>query len=177
MAIRLLGDPDGGPPVLLNHSRFSYAGKFVMSSYGKALFVREVGIQGAIAFNRDRTTSTTVWFRYLTVREGSRGAGIGARLADGAARRLQRAGADEIRIAVNNPFAYYACYKAGFGFTGEETGIAELVLTCPGDRSRDMYRRGLVAYRDRVGLSEREQAFLDEKFDSGPPEPIETSIP
>jgi len=33
-----------------------------------------------------------------------------------------------VKIAVNNSFAYAALYKCGFAYTGENTGIAELVL-------------------------------------------------
>lgn len=169
MEVRIEGDPDGGPPIELDHARFSYAGKFVMSSYGKALGVSDGDVLGAIAFNRDRTDPETVWFRYLTVRADRRGEGIGARLAGTAADRLLGAGATEIRIAVNNPFAFEACYKAGFGYIGEETGLAELVLVRPDGRATERYRAGLRVFGARNGLSDREKEFLDARIDTDPP--------
>jgi len=71
-----------------------------------------------------------------------------------------------VKIAVNNPFAYEACYRAGFAFTGETTGIAELVLAwTPGsdaDEDSDSYGDGLDRFRER-DLSEEEVAFLAER--------------
>ncbi|MDZ7746068.1 MAG: GNAT family N-acetyltransferase [Halobacteriales archaeon] len=113
----------------------------------------------AVAFNEDRTDDRTAWLRYVTVREDRRGEGIGARLCRGVSDDLLD-NYDRVRIAVNNPFAYEALYKAGFEFTGETTGIAELVLQRPHDSGLQAYRTGLVQYRDR-NLSEAERSFLD----------------
>ena len=74
---------------------------------------------------------------------------------------------DRVKIAVNNPFAYEALYKAGFGFTGERTGIAELVLERPHDTDATAYRAGLARYRER-DLSGAERSFLDGR--SEPPD-------
>ncbi len=169
MKVRIVGDPDGGPPIDLDHTRFSYAGKFVMSSYGKALATEGETVVGAVAFNRDRTDGSTVWFRFLTVRSDRQGEGIGARLAADTAERLLDTGIDEIRIAVNNPFAYEACYKAGFGYVGTETGLVELVLAIPDDRSTDRYREGLRAFLDRDTQTEAAHAFVEERIDAEPP--------
>ena len=197
MEYALLGWPEDGPTLRLDHEVFSYAGKFVMSNTGKAV-VREArpeegvrsgergeerpaggkggddwgeyddDIVAAVAFNEDRSDGAA-WLRYVTVRRDRRGEGIGARLSRFASDRLLDAGYDEVRIAVNNVFAYEALHKAGFGFTGRETGIAELVLARPGDRSRETYRRGLDVFRARDGLSDPEVDFLASKEGSDPP--------
>jgi len=179
MEYALVGWPEDGPQLRLDHREFSYAGKFVMSNTGKAV-VRADGtdgscdgdILGAIAFNEDRTDPATAWLRYVTVRADRRGEGIGARLAAFAADRLDARGYDRVKIAVNNPFAYHALHKAGFGYAGEETGLAEVVLVRPGDRSPATYRAGLDAYRGREDLAAEEREFIDAKSAAGPPEAI-----
>ncbi|WP_433633918.1 GNAT family N-acetyltransferase [Halomicrococcus sp. NG-SE-24] len=189
MEYALLGWPDEGPTLRLDHERFSYAGKFVMSNTGKAVAREEPGGAGdtggadadeeydrpvaAVAFNEDRTDPTTAWLRYVTVRADRRGEGVGARLAAFATERLRDRGYDRVRIAVNNPFAFHALSKAGFGFTGEETGIAELVLERPGERTRETYQAGLDVFRDR-DLSAREESFLNEKAGERPPDSLES---
>ncbi|UPV73432.1 GNAT family N-acetyltransferase [Halorussus limi] len=208
MQYAVLGWPDDGPQLRLDHREFSYAGKFVMSNTGKAVAREPVGerspgddegrtggnaeateelpgtdapdrewveddrIVGAVAFNEDRTDSTAAWLRYVTVRRDRRGAGVGARLCRFATARLRERGYDRVRIAVNNPFAYHALYKAGFGYTGEETGLAELVLASPGDRSAERYRTGLDAYRERDDLAPAERDFLAAKADAEPPDVV-----
>ena len=195
----VLGDPGDGATLDLDHERFAYAGKFVMSSTGKAV-ARASGQSGgadegdeldgtdvlaAASFDRDRTDPSVVRIRYVTVRRDRRGEGLGARLLDfvagyalGGAGREDATGiaeytdVDAVLIAVNNPFAYEAAYRAGFGYTGERTGIAELVLPRPGDRSPGAYRRGLSAFRERDDLDEAARAFLDVRRDAGPPQPI-----
>jgi len=200
----LLGWPDVGPTLTLDWRSFSYAGKFVMSSTGKAVVrtgdgsgppVTEDGdaaadVVAAAAFNEDRTDSSVCWIRYITVREDYRGEGIGPDLAAFVAARARDRAFDRVRIAVNNPFAYQALYRAGFHFTGEETGVAELVLDRPlgdgsdvegaaGDRSRSTYQAGLDIYRDRADaadgpdLSADEREFLAEKTASDPPAPVD----
>jgi GNAT superfamily N-acetyltransferase len=181
----LLGWPEDGPTLRLNYRAFSYAGKFVMSNTGKAVIRRADGADGAesdskwdedvlaaVAFNEDRTDSETLWLRYVTVREDCRGEGLGPRLCAFATERAGTRGYEHVRIAVNNPFAYEALYKAGFAFTGEETGVAELVLERPARRpaeqSTEQYQAGLDGYRQR-DLSAAETAFLDRKRDAEPP--------
>ena len=171
MEFEVLGGPGVGPTLNLDHRRFRYAGKFVMSNTGKAV-AREGGkIVAAAAFNRDRTDPDAAWIRYVTVCDDRRGDGIGADLAAFVAGHLLE-DAERVRIAVNNPFSYEALYKAGFGFTGEHTGIAELVLSRPGDRSREAYRAGLSAFGERDDLADEEEAFIEEKAEGEPPEPI-----
>jgi GNAT superfamily N-acetyltransferase len=207
----LLGWPEDGPTLTLDWRAFSYAGKFVMSSTGKAVVRTGEGagppvtddgeaaddVVAAAAFNEDRTDAGTCWIRYITVREDRRGEGIGPDLAAFVAARAADRGYDRARIAVNNPFAYQALYRAGFRFTGEETGVAELVLDRPlaggdhggestedpvepvGNRSRGAYQAGLDAYRERdrseegPDLSADEREFLTEKEGEDPPEPVD----
>lgn len=166
----LLGWPDDEIKLSLDHERFAYAGKFVMSNTGKA--VARVGSQGAdsaivaaVAFNADRTDPEVLWLRYVTVAHDRRGEQLGPELClfviREARERYERA-----RIAVNNPFAYEALYRAGFVFTGRETGIAELVLERPVDAPADQdparYRVGLDRFRAR-DLSEPETAFVENR--------------
>ncbi|WP_458206737.1 GNAT family N-acetyltransferase [Haladaptatus sp. NG-SE-30] len=176
MEYAVLGWPEDGPTLRLDHERFSYAGKFVMSNTGKAV-VRGEGnddenddgeIIAAIAFNEDRTDEETMWLRYVTVRRDRRGEGIGAQLARFTTAQIRDRGYQRVNIAVNNPFAYQALYRAGFGFVGEETGIAELVLEFPGERSQEAYQAGLDVFRER-DLSKAEEKFLEEKNGVEPP--------
>ena len=170
MEYRLLGWPADGPTLDLDHRQFRYAGKFVMSSTGKLVAEDGDTIVGATAFDEDRTDPTVLRIRYVTVSEDRRGNGIGtellARTRDAALDR----GYDTVRIAVNNPFAYEAAYRAGFGFTGESTGIAELVLDAPRPTA-DRYRDGLEAFTTRdLDISAVEQRFIERQLEAGPPE-------
>lgn len=175
MKYAVLGWPAAGPTLNLDHRRFSYAGKFVMSNTGKAVARVDGDVVAAVAFNEDRTDPETVWLRYITVDRDRRGDGIGPRLAAFAGARIKDRGYERLNIAVNNPFAYHAMFKAGFGYGGEETGIAELVLTQPGDRSTAAYQDGLDVYRGRDGLAPAERSFLDAKIEATPPRVI--SVP
>lgn len=174
MEYAVCGWPADGPTLDLDYREFSYAGKFVMSQTGKAV-VREAGdIVAAVAFNADRTDSHTLWLRYITVRNDRRGEGLGGRLAAFVAERALSREYDRLRIAVNNSFAYEALYKAGFGYVGRETGLAELVLERPAERSRESYQSGLDVYRER-DLSEQEVAFLEARTDTDPPATLDTA--
>ncbi|MFB6251852.1 MAG: GNAT family N-acetyltransferase [Halobellus sp.] len=198
MEFAVLGWPPTGPTLRLDFRRFAYAGKFVMSNTGKAV-VRNDGEYGtdesletptevdadefeddivaALAFNEDRTDGDTLWYRYITVRADARGEGLGPRLATFLAPKAAQRGYERLRIAVNNPFAYEAMYKAGFGWTGRESGVAELVLGRPAepteaatrDRSKERYRDGLRLYRER-NLGEPEESFLAARTDADTPE-------
>ena len=178
MEYELLGWPSDGPQLRLDHERFSYAGKFVMTNTGKAVARAGDGrIVAAVAFNEDRTDEGTLWLRYVTVDRERRGEGIGPELLGRVRDRAVERGYDRLRIAVNNPFAYEALYRTGFSYTGETTGIAELVLEYP-DRDPDPtaddgddtepYQAGLEVFRDR-DLSEEEEAFLESRSESEPP--------
>lgn len=169
----MLGWPPDGPRLRLDHEQFRYAGKFVMTATGKAV-AREADLVGAVAFNADHTDGGTLVVRYVTVRDDRRGEGIGPRLLRFAAERARERGYEEVTIAVNNPFAFEAAYRAGFAFTGEETGIAELTCRYRGTHATDRadrYREGLAAYRDR-DLSPAEAAFVDEHLTTGPPDVV-----
>ncbi|MFB6256557.1 MAG: GNAT family N-acetyltransferase [Haloplanus sp.] len=183
MEFTLLGWPPDGPTLRLDYRRFAYAGKFVLGSTGKA--VVEEGGQGsgeyddhvlaAASFSSDRTDADCLVVRYVTVRDDRQGEGFGARLlAFVAARAVGRY--DCVRIAVNNPAAYVAAHRAGFVFTGRETGLAELVCERPADRparsDADAYRSGLDRYRER-SLAPDAAARLDEKHAAGPPSVVE----
>jgi len=190
----LLGWPDEEPTLRLDYREFAYAGKFVVSGTGKAVlhapdadlqpegdaeYAR--GVLAAVAFDADRTDSDRMVLRYVTVRRDRRGEGLGPRLVT---RLLDRADADgryeHARIAVNNPFAYVALYRAGFAYTGETTGIAELLLERPISRpasvDAERYRAGLVEFRER-DLGEKQRTFLERQRASGPPEPGERDRP
>ncbi len=181
----LLGWPEDGPTLRLDHERFSYAGKFVMSTTGKAVArdgtVTEASstegeydddVLGAVAFDADRTDSSTLRCRYITVRRDRRGEGIGPRLLRFVSARALQRDYDRLSIAVNNPYAYEAAYRAGFAYTGETTGIAELVCEFPPeDSGRERYQNGLGRYRKR-DLTDAEEQFLATRAE--PPESVES---
>ena len=173
---RVHGDPDGGPTFELDHERFAYAGKFVVGGTGKAVARTGETVLGAAAFDRDRTDDAVVRIRYVTVRRDRQGEGIGAQLLAVLVDHLlgERADVDAVKIAVNNAFAYQAAYKAGFGYTGEHTGLAELVLVSPRERAEAIYVEGLEALRDRDGVSDRERRYLS-GLDGEPPAPVAPS--
>ncbi|QIB74779.1 GNAT family N-acetyltransferase [Halogeometricum borinquense] len=184
MQFVVLGWPDDEPTLRLDYRRFAYAGKFVMSSTGKAVVVdrwdtRSVpsseydrGVVAATAFNADRTDASTLWIRYVTVRGDRKGETLGPQLCAFVADAARGEGYETVKIAVNNPFAYEALHKAGFSWTGETTGIAELVLERPADthavRTREEYQAGLDRYRDR-DLEDPESAFLTGRENADPP--------
>lgn len=204
MEFALLGWPAAEPTLRLDFREFSYAGKFVMSNTGKAVardpdeqrpdppetdtdyegaepgseadpFERDV--VAAAAFNADRTDPGVCWLRYITTRRDRRGEGIGARLAAFVAAHAEKNGFRRCRIAVNNPYAYHALYKAGFVYTGRETGLAEVVLERPGQRDAATYQCGLDTFRasaDERDLSDDELAFLDRREGESAPPLVET---
>ncbi len=183
----LLGRPDDGPTLRLDHREFAYAGKFVMSATGKAVLrpaadgrAADTGpgpddgddrnVLAAVAFDADRTDPDTLVVRYVTVREDRRGEGLGPHLLSALLDGIDDY--DRARIAVNNPFAYEALYRAGFAFTGRETGIAELVLERPVGRaaagSAEQYRVGMERFAER-DLTDAERPFVRERVERGPP--------
>ena len=99
----------------------------------------------------------------------ARGEGVGARLLRFTAAALADR-YDRVLIAVNNPIAYQSCYRAGFAFTGEETGIAELLLAYDpeGGRSAETYRTGLQTFETR-DLPEKQRAVVADHSDGEPP--------
>ena len=167
MRCRLLGWPEAGPRLELDHGEFAYAGKFVMTRTGKSVLESGGAVLAAAAFSPDRTDSSRWWLRIVTVRRDRRGEGLGPRLLDFTAERLLGR-ADRVRIAVNNPFAYEAAYKAGFGHVGEETGLAELVLERPAERDDAAYRDGLDAFAARDDLAEVERSFVASRGGTAP---------
>ncbi|MFC4988157.1 GNAT family N-acetyltransferase [Saliphagus infecundisoli] len=176
MEYEILGWPPDGPTLRLDHERFSYAGKFVMSNTGKAVAREDGEVVAAVAFNEDRTDDRTLWLRYVTVRNDRRGEGIGPELLSRVREAARERGYDRLRIAVNNPYAFEALYRTGFAYTGETTGIAELVLEYPPDAvgadPEERYREGLAEFEGRE-LTDGEERFLAEKGERGPPERIE----
>jgi Acetyltransferase (GNAT) family. len=181
----LLGHPPDAPTLRLDHERFAYAGKFVLSSTGKAV-ARDPeeppagpdgqttgssatdGLVGATSFSDDYDDPDRRRIRYVTVREDRRGEGIGPRLLRFTADTLARhTGA--VAIAVNNPMAYQAAYHAGFVWTGEETGMAELLLSYdPGTGTADRYRAGFDLFAER-DLPDPHRAVVDRHADGDPP--------
>lgn len=178
MEIELLGWPPNGPKLPLDHERFSYAGKFVMTNTGKAVGREDGEVVAAIAFNEDRTDPDRLWLRYVTVARERRGERLGPRLVATVRDRALERGYDRVRIAVNNPYAYEALSRVGFRYTGETTGIAELVLEYPprdgpsATVDPDRYRKGIAAFRERE-LTGDERAFLETRAERGPPERLE----
>ncbi|MFP8955942.1 GNAT family N-acetyltransferase [Natrialbaceae archaeon A-CW3] len=194
VTLEICGWPPNGPRLRLHHERFSYAGKFVMSNTGKAVarvpdttafdidhpagkrdpadtttdlpYQRDV--VAAVAFNEDRTDPSTLWLRYVTVDRAVRGQGLGPRLIAFVRDAALDRGYDGLKIAVNNPYAYDALWKAGFGFTGETTGLAELVLVYPSESAEATYRRGLEQFSER-DLTDDERSFLERRLEDGPP--------
>lgn len=187
MEYALLGWPEDGPTLRLDHEQFSYAGKFVMSTTGKAVARSDAAagadssdgpydsdVLAAVAFDPDRSDHTTLRCRYITVRTDRRGEGIGPRLLRFVSEHALERGFDRVSIAVNNPYAYEAAYRAGFAFTGTTTGIAELVCEYPPeDPSRERYQAGLDHYRER-DLTDAEEQFLTER--TRPPETVEAPL-
>ncbi|MDS0281516.1 GNAT family N-acetyltransferase [Haloarcula onubensis] len=167
MEFALCGWPEDAHPLRLDYREFAYAGKFVMTTTGKAV-VGDDGVVAAAAFDEDRTDSDTLCVRYVTVRRDRQGEGIGPLLLRFVRERAVERGYDRLTIGANNPFSYQAAYRAGFCFAGEERGLGELTLEWPGDRTTGRYQSGLAVFRQR-DLSEGEQAFLDDKHDGEPP--------
>jgi len=171
MEFALLGWPEDDHPLRLDYREFAYAGKFVMTSTGKAV-IGDDGVVAAAAFDEDRTDPATLCVRYITVRQDRQGEGLGPLLLRFVRERATERGYDRLTIGVNNPFSYQAAYRAGFCFTGVEQGLAELTLEWPGDRSPERYREGLAVFRQRE-LSEDEETFLAEKLGGDPPRTVD----
>ena len=168
MEFQFLGSEAAGPTLRLDHEEFAYAGKFVMSSTGKTVTREEGTLVGAVAFSEDTTDPTAVRLRYVTVRERCRGEGIGPRLLRFTAEALAEE-YDTVEIAVNNPIAYEACYRAGFVYTGEQAGIAELRMCyAPFDRDDERYRSGFLPFRER-DLPPAHERLCDRYEESAPP--------
>jgi len=172
MRFEITGRPPDGPTLDLDHREFAYAGKFVMSSTGKSVARDGDEVVGAVAFSEDRSDPDAVRLRYVTVREDRRSEGIGPRLLRFTAVELA-ATYDRVLIAVNNPIAYQACYRAGFGFTGEGTGMAELLMCYqPEERGATQYTAGLRQFADRE-LPDAHRAVLDRRLGTDPPPLVE----
>lgn len=170
LTYELLGWATDGPTLDLDHTVFGYAGKFRTPRTGKAVG-RDGNIVAAACFNDDRAYANALRIRYLTVREDRRGEAIGPRLAAFVRRRACDQGYDRVRIAVNNPIAYDALYKAGFGYTGEERELGELLLEAPDDQPETTYYNGLDAFA-RADLPAAHRAVIDRGRDRGPPAPV-----
>lgn len=195
MEFALLGWPPDGPTLRLDYRRFAYAGKFVVGSTGKAVAraERDASVEGddapsegyddgvlaAASFSADRTDADRLCVRYVTVRSDRRGEGLGSRLLAFVAARAADRGYDRVRIAVNNPAAYGAAHRAGFAFTGAETGLAELVCERPASRpaARDAetYRDGLDRYRGRDLTEATVERLIDARA-AGPPSLVDPPV-
>ncbi len=198
---RLLGWSDEQPRLRLDHRAFAYAGKFVTGTLGVAVTTdseadapAETDVEPATAppdrsfldppnpvvavvgFSPDRTADDVLWLRYVTVRRDRHGETLAGRLCSFVCRRGATRGYETVRIAVNNPAAYDALAKAGFGFTGRETGVAELVMARSADEpvSPDptTYRDGLAVFRTR-DLPDAQAATLERAMERGPPERVD----
>jgi GNAT superfamily N-acetyltransferase len=202
MEYALAGRPEEGVRLRLDYRAFAYAGKFVVGAPGKAVLRTDDGgpaapdwepdeplpdtvdpdafdddVIAAVSFSPDRTDPACCRLRYVTVHAARRGEGLGPRLIDATVADLAAAGFDRVRIAVNNPFAYEACYKCGFAYTGERTGLVELELERPAATPAAVeaarYRAGLTAFRETdADLTAAERRFVAERAERGPP-PVE----
>lgn len=175
MEFSVLGGTDAGVTCRLDYRAFAYAGKFVLSTPGKAVVRTEDGskaapawrpdralpatvdaaafdddILAAVSFSPDRTDPACCRLRYVTVHIARRGDAIGPALIRRTVAWLAEAGYDRIQIAVNNPFAYEAIYKCGFAYTGTHTGLAEAVLERPAAAPASTHGDG---ERYRAGLN------------------------
>lgn len=176
MEYEVLGFPPDGQSLSLDWQAFSYAGKFEMTNTGKAVLRSNGGVVAAAAFNADREEADRAWIRYITVKQDRQGEGLGPELARKLTGTLLDRDFERVAIAVNNPIAYRALYKAGYHFTGRETGIAELVLEVPGEQTPSSYRAGLAVFAER-DLPEREQALLEGWLEDGHLPPTANNIP
>jgi len=151
-----VGGYSEAPPLGLDHERFAYAGKFD-GKEGKFLTRDGADLVAALSFSPDRAHENAARIRYIDVRRDRRNEGIASSLLRYAADSLHRR-YDTVRIGVNRPFAYAAAYNADFGWTGETSGIAELVMEHPAPED-DRYEEGL---REFVGrdLSEDGEEFV-----------------
>ncbi|PSQ06424.1 GNAT family N-acetyltransferase [Halobacteriales archaeon QS_6_71_20] len=199
MEFRLLGWPDEDVVLRLDHRAYAYAGKFATSSTGKAVALDADGAGdgpeafelpdeprreyvdpvAVVAFNADRTDPDAVWLRYVSVRRERRGEGVGTALCAFVVARAADRGFDRARIAVNNAYSFEALSKAGFAWTGRETGIAELVLERPTDAPARCdpaaYREGLATIAERDDVGDDERAFAERKRERGPPDVIDAA--
>lgn len=197
MEYAVIATPDDGLGLRLDWERFSYAGKFVMTNTGKAVVAEDgilddpewppapraadtPGVIAAVSFNRDRLDPETAWLRYVTVRRDRRGRGIGPRLCAFTADWLKEAfDVRRVRIAVNNPYAFDALHKAGFAWTGEETGLRERVLERPAvsvDATVERrYVEGLRSYLETDGTdgTDAQRSFIEDRTRRGPPALVE----
>lgn len=187
MKYAVIATPDDALGFRLDWKHYSYAGKFVMTNTGKAVAADSTvlgqsgwppsarvaetdGVYAAASFNRDREDGDVAWIRYVTVRDDRQGEGIAPRLcAATTGWLLDSWDVSRVRIAVNNPYAYDALYKAGFGWTGEETGLRERILEHPTPPDAvGRYGDGLRSYLD-AEPTDAERAFVDDRLDRGPP--------
>ncbi|PSP82989.1 GNAT family N-acetyltransferase [Halobacteriales archaeon QS_1_68_17] len=174
MEYAVVGWPADGPRLDLDHERFAYAGKFATGRTGKAVARNDGGVVAAASFNEDRAAAGALRIRYVTVREDRRGEGIGPRLVAFLADRARARGYERVRISVNNAFSFESLSKAGFAYTGEQTGLAELVMEWPAERTRASYQAGLDAFRER-DLSSAEASFLAAREGTDPPTVVDAS--
>lgn len=176
MEFAVVGWPNDGATIDLDHRQFAYAGKFRIGSYGKAVAMDIDTVLAAAAFDPDRTDQTILRIRYITVRDDHRGEGIGPRLLAFISDRAHNRNFKTVAIAVNNPYAFVAAYRAGFADTGSTTGIAERVLSTAVDIDRQQYHDGLSWFLEQSRLNARERAYIDEKQSTGPPKPVDPPV-
>ena len=145
---------------------FAYAGKFRVPS-GKAVARDGDEIIAALSFSPDRADDSAVRIRYFAVRTDRRGEGIGSTLLEHVTDRLlDERGYATVRISVNNPYAFEAAHKAGFGWTGDTAGLAELVMERPSPDAVDREEMYFEALRRFAGrdLTDEEDEFVRRKL-------------
>ncbi len=172
-AVLLEPDPSGGQANTLGDALLDEVDREGLARAAEtAGWSLDAAVLAAVAFSADRTDPDTLWIRYVTVRDDRQRGGLGPRLLAFVRDRADERGYDRVRIGVNNAFSYEAAYRAGFGWTGEETGLAELVCEwpAPDGRSGERYRAGLDRFRDPDREpSEAERSFLETRVGADPP--------
>lgn len=169
----LLGLPSEEPTLEVSHEEFAYAGNFRLPDTGKTVVNTDDRLLGIAAFNDERTAGNRGRIRYVSIRRNARGEGLGPRLLRFTGERLADHYAS-LAMAVNNPIAYEAAYRAGFISTGRETGVSEIVLTYRPDRdpSIEDYRAGFERFAAE-DLPDEQRAILDRYATESPPSVVE----
>ncbi len=149
----------GSKRLMLDHEEFSYAGKFRLPT--KKVVARECDgdIVAVLSYDEERG-SDAARIRYLSVRDDRQQEGVAAELVERASDRLL----DDypaVRISVNNPYAYEAVHRAGFGYSGDTGPRDEVVMGRPSDDPR--YEEGLRKLLE-ADLPEEQRRYVRQKL-------------
>ena len=144
---------------MLDHEEFSYAGKFRLPTNKVVARECDGDIVGVLSYDEERGSEATR-IRYLSVRSDRQQQGVAADLVEEATDRLL----DDypaVRISVNNPYAYGAVHRAGFGYTGDTGPQQEVVMQRPHETGR--YEEGLRKLLE-ADLSGEQRRYVERKL-------------